>query len=474
MFRHPLVRSAVYGASGLNERREIHRALAGATDPGTDPDRRAWHRALAQATPDEDIAAELERSAARAQARGGFAAAAAFLERAAEMTPDVERRSRRALAAARRKFQAGALDDALRLLTTAETGALGDLQRAEIDLLRAEAVFAATRGRDAPRLLVEAARRFSALDPVVARETYLEAVSAAMFAGALAGPGAGVPEVARAARAAPPPPHAPRPPDLLLDGLATLFSDGYEAGVPILRQAHMAFDAAAMSPTEQLRWKWLATVTSLHLWDDTRWEMISERHVQLAGDRRPRGASARAHDRAYVHLFAGELSAAASLVDEIGTATEAADTVAAPYAAVGLLALRGRPADATYLIDRSRAELTDRGEGVGLSVLDWAEAVLYNGLGRYEDARVAALRAVEHRHALAASNWGMVELVEAAARAGTPDLAADALQRLVETTAAAARTGRSGSRPARAHSSSKARPPRTSTRKRPTGSRERG
>jgi DNA-binding CsgD family transcriptional regulator len=437
VFRHPLVRSAVYGASGLNERREIHRALAGATDPGIDPDRRAWHRALAQATPDEDIAADLERSAARAQARGGFAAAAAFLERAAAMTPDVEQRSRRALAAARRKFQAGALDDALRLLTTAETGALSDLQRAQVDLLRAEAVFAATRGRDAPRLLVEAARRFSALDQVVARETYLEAVSAAMFAGALAGPGAGVPEVARAARAAPPAPHAPRPPDLLLDGLATLFSDGYEAGVPILRQAHMAFDAAAMSPTEQLRWKWLATVTSLHLWDDTRWEMISERHVQLARETGALGELPLALImRAYVHLFAGELSAAASLVDEIETATEAADTVAAPYGAVGLLALRGRPADATYLIDRSRAELTDRGEGVGLSVLDWAEAVLFNGLGRYEDARVAALRAVVHRHALAASNWGMVELVEAAARAGTPDLAADALQRLVDTTAA--------------------------------------
>jgi DNA-binding CsgD family transcriptional regulator len=437
VFRHPLVRSAVYGASGLNERREIHRALAEVTDSDIDPDRRAWHRAQAQPTPDEDLAAELVRSAARAQARGGFAAAAAFLERAAAMTPDVEHRARRSLTAARRKFQAGALDDALQLLTSAETGVLSGLQRAQVDLLRAEIAFAATRGRDAPRLLVAAARQFSALDPIVARETYLEALSAAMFAGRLAGPGASVPDVAQAARAAPPPPHAPRPTDLLLDGLATLFSDGYEAGAPILRQAHLAFDAADMSPTEQLRWKWLATLTSMHLWDDMRWETISERHVQLARETGALGELPLALVmRAYVHLFAGELPAAGSLVEEIQRATEAADAVAVPYGAAGLLALRGRPADATYLIDRSRDELTARGEGVGLSVLDWAEAVLYNGLGRYEDARVAALRAVGHRHALAASNWGMVELVEAAARAGTPDLAADALRRLVDTTAA--------------------------------------
>ena len=205
-----------------------------------------------------------------------------------------------------------------RLLTSAETGILSALQRAHVDLLRAEIAFAATRGRDAPRLLVAAAHRFSTLDPIVARETYLEALSAAMFAGRLAGPGASVPDVAQAARAAPPPPNAPRPPDLLLDGLATLFSDGFEAGAPILHQAHLAFDAADMSPTEQLRWKWLATLTSMHLWDDLRWETISERHVQLARETGALGELPLALVmRAYVHLFAGELSAAASLVDEI-------------------------------------------------------------------------------------------------------------------------------------------------------------
>ena len=437
VFRHPLVRSAVYGAAGLKERREIHRALAEATDPETDPDRRAWHRAQAEPAPDEEVAAELERSAARAQARGGFAAAAAFLERAAAMTPDAEHRTRRALAAARTKFQAGAVDDTLRLLATAETGGLSELQRAQVDLLRAETVFVVTRGRDAPPLLVEAARRLSGLDPTLARETYLEALSAAMFAGRLAGPGAGVLEVAQAARAAPAPPHAPRAPDVLLDGLTTLFSESYEAAVPVLRQAHRAFDAARMSAAEQLRWKWLATVSSIHLWDDTRWELIADGHVQLARQTGALGELPLAlTQRVYVHLFAGELTAAASLVEEIRTATEASDTLVAPYGAVGLLVLRGHQAEASYLIEHSRAELTQRGEGVGLSMLDWAEAVLFNGLGRYEDARAVALRATEHPHALAASNWGMVELIEAAARAGTPDLAHDALRRLVDTTAA--------------------------------------
>jgi DNA-binding CsgD family transcriptional regulator len=436
VFRHPLVRSAVYGAAGLKERREIHRALAEATDPEADPDRRAWHRAQAEPGPDEDVAAELERSAARAQARGGFAAAAAFLERAVEMTPDAGHRTQRALAAARTKFQAGALDDTLRLLVTAETGALSELQRAHVDLLRAETMFVITRGRAAPPLLVEAARRLSRLDPLLARETYLEALSAAMFAGRLAEPGAGVMDVAQAARAAPAPPHPPRPPDVLLDGLATLFTESYEAAVPVLRRADRAFDAAGMSAAEQLRWKWLATVSSVHLWDDTRWELLAEGHVQLARKTGALGELPLAlTQRVYVHLFAGELTAAASLVEEIKTATEASDTVFTPYGAVGLLVLRGHKAEASYLIEHSRAELTHRGEGVGLSILDWAEAVLDNGHGRYEDARAAALRVIEHPHALAASNWGMVELIEAAARAGTPELADGALRRLVATTA---------------------------------------
>jgi DNA-binding CsgD family transcriptional regulator len=435
VFRHPLVRSAVYRAFGIRERRDAHRALADATDPEIDPDRRAWHRAQAASAPDEEVAADLERSADRAQARGGFAAAAAFLARAVTLTPDASRRAQRALAAAQAKFHAGALDDTLGLLDTAEAGVLSDVERARVELLRAQTAFVSSHGNDAPPLLLEAARQLGPLDPTLARETYLEAMSAAMFAGRFAPAGGGVLEVALAARAAPTPQHPPRGPDLLLDGLATLFSEGYAAAVPILRRAESAFDGADMSATEQLRWKWLATVAAVHLWDDTRWEAISERHVQLARETGALGELPLAlSQRVYMHLFAGELAAAASLVEEAQAAMAATGSNLAPYGAVGIVALRGRQAEAASLIDSSRAEVTQRGEGVGISVLDWAEAVLHNGLGRYDEALAAAQRVTEHPHELSSSNWGRVELIEAAVRAGSRELAAGAHRCLAEMT----------------------------------------
>ena len=432
VFRHPLVRSAVYGAAEPNERREAHRALADATDPQLDPDRRAWHRAQAASEPDEELAGELERSAAQAQARGGLAAAAAFLEGAVTLTREPSRRARRALAAAQTKFQAGALDDALRLLAMAEAGALSDLERARVALLRAQTAFVATRGSNAPPLLLEAARRLATLDPTLARETYLDALSAAMFAGRFAGPGGSALEVAQAASAAPPP-RARRGSDLLLDALATLFSDTYESAVPILRRAQAAFSTDE-SAIEQLRWLWLATIASVQLWDDAGWETLSERHVRLA---RRTGALSdlplALTQRVYMHLLAGELTAAASLVDEIEAATDAIGGTLAPYGKVGLSALRGREVDAVDLIGRTRTEVTRRGEGIGVSVVDWAEAVLYNGLARYEDACSAALRVVDHPD-LNPSTWVMPEVIEAAVRAGTPELAAETHRRLVEMT----------------------------------------
>ena len=432
VFRHPLVRSAVYRAAEPNERREAHRALADATDPQLDPDRRAWHRAQAASVPDEEVAGELERSAARAQARGGLAAAAAFLEGAVTLTREPSRRARRALAAAQTKFQAGALDDALSLLAIAETGALSDLERARAALLRAQTAFVATRGSNAPPLLLEAARRLATLDPTLARETYLDALSAAMFAGRFAGPGGSALEVAQAASAAPPP-HAPRGSDLLLDALTTLFSDSYEAAVPILRRAQAAFSTDE-SAIEQLRWLWLATIASVQLWDDAGWETLSERHVRLA---RRTGALSdlplALTQRVYMHLLAGELTAAASLVDEIEAATDAIGSTLAPYGKVGLAALRGREVEAVDLIGRTRTEATRRGEGIGVSVVDWAEAVLNNGLARYEDALSAALRVVDHPD-LNPSTWVMPEVIEAAVRAGTPELAADTHRRLVDMT----------------------------------------
>ena len=231
---------------------------------------------------------------------------------------------------------------------------------------------------------------------------------------------------------------APRPPvlvglELWLDGLATLFTDSYEAAVPILRRAHSGFDAGDMPASEQVRWKWLATVLSIHMWDDVRWQAISEAHVQIAREAGALGELPLAlSQRVYAHLFAGELTTAALLVDEIRAASEATGSNLTPYGAVGLAALRGREPEAISLIDESRQDATRRGEGVGLSVLDWAQALLYNGLGRYDEARVAALRVAEYPHDLSTSNWGMVELIEAAVRAGTPELAADARSRLAE------------------------------------------
>ena len=395
VFRHPLVRSAVYRAATPNERREAHRALAEATDPELDPDRRAWHRAQAASKPDEDVAAELEESAARAQARGGFAAAAAFLERATALTPEESRRSGRALAAAQAKLQAGALDDALRLVATAEAGVLSELEQARAGLLRGQISFLATRSGDAAALLLKAAERLREVDPELARETYLEALTAAIFAGPLAGPGASPREVAEAASAAPRA-RKPRGPDLLLDGLVALLSDSYGAAVPILRQAQRAIEGAT-SQTEQLRWMWGATVSTLHLWDDEGWERLSDLHLQLVRETGALGdlAIALSH-RGQMHVFAGELALAASLQDALQEATELTGSPLAPYHAVGLAAMRGREAEARQFFDTARAEVIERGEGAGLSFMDWAESVLYNGLGRYAEALAAARRVVDH------------------------------------------------------------------------------
>src|SRR5919197_1511349 len=266
-FRHPLIRSAVYRAAAVSERRAAHQALAEATDADADPDRRAWHRSHAAVGVDEEVAAELERSADRARARGGAAAAAAFLANAAELTPDPAERGRRALAAAQAEFDAAASDAALRLLAIAELAPLDELQRARLERLRAEIVFARTRGSDAPALLLGAARRLEPLDAAMARETHLEATAAAMYAGRL-GDEPGVREAAEAAQAAPAAPQPPRPIDLLLDGLATRFTEGYSAGLPSLRTALRAFRDAEGWTARDARWLWLACRLAQELYDD--------------------------------------------------------------------------------------------------------------------------------------------------------------------------------------------------------------
>ncbi|HEX4862767.1 MAG TPA: helix-turn-helix transcriptional regulator, partial [Acidimicrobiales bacterium] len=426
--RHPLVRSAVYRAASPDERRAIHNALAAATDPVLDPDRRAWHRAQAASKPDEDVAAELEESAARAQARGGFAAAAAFLDRATAMTPEASRRSARALAAAQAKLQAGALDDALRLVAAAEAGILSELEQARAGLLRGQISFLSTRSGDAAALLLKAAERLREVDPELARETYLEALTAAVFAGPLAGPGASSNDIAKAASAAPLAPK-PRGPDLLLDGLVALLIDTYVAAVPILRQAQRAIEGAT-SQTEQLRWMWGATVSTLHLWDDEGWERLSDLHLQLVRETGALGdlAIALSH-RGQMHVFAGELAQAASLQEALQEATELTGSPLAPYDAAGRMAMRGREEEARQFIDAARAQVIGRGEGAGLAFMDWAESVLYNGLGRYADALAAARRVVGHTE-LVPLNWVMPEMIEAAVRVGALELADETDQRL--------------------------------------------
>jgi DNA-binding CsgD family transcriptional regulator len=435
-FRHPLVRSAVYRAASPEDRQEAHRALADATDPEVDADRRAWH--LAHATPgfDEEVASELERSAGRAQARGGLAAAAAFLERAAALTPEPSRRAGRALAAAQAKQQAGAFEAALGLLAIAESGPLDELRSAQVDLLRGEIAFALSRGSDAPRLLLNAAKRLEPLDLRLARDTYLEALTAVFFPGRLASTDI-VLETARAARAAPPWSQSPRAPDLLLDGLALLITDGYAAGTPILRRAIDGFRDEEISRGDGRRWLWLASRVAAFLWDDENWDMLSARFVELARDAGALSVLPVAlATRSVVPLFAGELAVAFSLLDEVVAVNEATGASLASYVGLAHVTFQGREAEATPLIQAATREIVRRGDREGLRFIHWVTAVLDNGLGRYEEALVAAQQAGEDTHASWWRDWGLVELIEAAARSGKSELAVDALGRLSQATAA--------------------------------------
>jgi DNA-binding CsgD family transcriptional regulator len=440
LFRHPLVRSAAYRSASLQERQAVHRALAEATDPRLDPDRRAWHRAQAAPEPDEDVAAELERSAGRAQARGGLAAAAAFLQRAVTLTVDPARRADRALAAAQSKHQAGAPDTALELLAMAQAGPLDELQQARAELLRAQITFAVTRGRDAPPLLLAAAKRLEPLDATLARETYLDAFSAALFAGRLAR-GGGVREVAEAVLAADWGESYRRSPlacNLLLDGLAILTTQGYAAAATTLKGALRAFRDEPMSEEDTLRWLWLACRIARALGDDASWDELTDRQVQLA---RNAGALSLLPialiERFGVQLFVGDLDAAASLVAEAEAVVEATGSQLAPQGAIALAAWRGREAEASALIQASRQEVERRGEGLWLIATEWASAVLFNGLGRYEDALAAAEQAAEDPHELGVSTWVPTEIIEAAVRSGAPERAAGPLRRLQEISRAA-------------------------------------
>jgi DNA-binding CsgD family transcriptional regulator len=436
-FRHPLARSAVYRSAGAEERRAAHLALAEATDRDVDPDRRAWHLAAATAGPDEDVALELERSAGRAQARGGLAAAAAFLQRAVALTGDPTRRADRALAAAEAGLGAGMFDIALGLLAAADVGPLDELQRARLDLLRAEAAYSESRGSEAPALLLRAAKMLEPLDPQLARETYLDAWSSALFAGAFA-TAASMREVSREARAAPTPTEDSRPSDLLLDGFAMVFTDGRATAAPVLGEAATAFAGSDVSIEEVLRWGWLATAAAVMVWDYETCLAVSTRGVEVA---REAGAltvlAVSANVTAQAVVLGGDFGRAAALIAEADSVTDATGTRVAPYGALVLAGLQGRPAEASGLIDATIDECTAGGQGTAVQYARWARSVLLNGLGRYEEAMVAAQEASDDTPELFVSVWAAIELLEAAGRSDEPELARAAHERIAAATAVA-------------------------------------
>jgi DNA-binding CsgD family transcriptional regulator len=436
-FRHPLVRSAVYSAAPPSERRAAHRALAEVTDRYGDPDRRAWHLAAATSGPDEEVAAELERSAGRAQARGGMAAAAAFLQRAAEFTSQPALRAERALAAAQASLQAGALDAAAELLAMAAARPLDELQQARAALVRGQIAFASGGGSDAPALLVKAAKQLEPLDAALARQTYLDAWLAAMFAGRFAGAG-NLHEVSRAARSAPPPAGAPRPCDLLLDGLAVLVTEGRAQAAPLLRRAARVFAEEEITMAERLRWGFLAVVAAIMVWDEQRWHTIEVRQLRSC---REAGLLAQlviyVNSMAILMTWRGDFAAAASLVAEAETISAATGTRFAPFAALWLAGFRGAEAEGAPLIEAVIKDSRATGQGLAIQESQRFSAVLYNGLGRYETAVAQAQQASEQAPELFTSMWVLPELIEAASRTGQTQLAADALGRLAEAASVA-------------------------------------
>jgi DNA-binding CsgD family transcriptional regulator len=414
-FRHPLVRSAVYRAAPAADRRKAHGALADATDWRVDPERRAWHRAYAATAPDEGIAAELERSAGRAAARGGLAAASAFLSRAVALTPAPAQRAWRALAAAEAERQAGASEAALRAVAVAESGQLDPLGRARADLLRARVAFG-SGAHDAPRRLYEAAMRLETLDIDLARETYLDALGATVYLGA--GEGCDPVQVGRAALAA----HragAPRPIDLLLDGVALQLTEGYSAAAKTLRRALTAFASEEIPPDVGLSWGWLASHVASSLWEHEIQLALARRHVRLAQEGGLLAVLPHALAQLIgIHLREGELEAASVLMRQVDAAVDATRCEPLLQVEMVMAAYRGREEDGHELIEQARTQLTSGARGISVVVIEYANLLLNNGLGRYAEAFRTGRRVLDDLEPIGRPPWALPELVEAAARVG--------------------------------------------------------
>ncbi len=435
-FRHPLVRSAIYSAASSEDRRAVHLALAAAMDPQTDPDRRAWHRALAAAGPDEEVASELERSASRAQSRGGLAAAAALLQRSVALTQDPSRRADRALAAAQAHIYAGALDEALRLIAVAESDAQHELQRARIDLLRGQTAAAAGPITEASHQLLKAARRLESLDTALARETYLDALGTALFAGPLETSGR-LRDISKAALASPVPPGPPRVVDLLLDGLSLVVTEGLMAAAPSLRRAIAVFPREELSVDRGLQWGQLASLAALMLFDfDSTTAVLSHQSEQA----RRSGALAplcfTLNSDIFVAALRGDLATAGALVVEARDLTDEVGVLQSPMGAMICAGLSGIEPHSSSVIEAEIDHARGRGEGVGVQVGFWTAAVLNNGLGRYDRVLAQSLRLSkeEFEFFVFVTPWALPELIEAAVRTGNDGLAAYGLERLAEST----------------------------------------
>jgi len=424
-FRHPLVRSAVYHAAAGADRRLVHRALAEVTDPGTDPDRRAWHRAEAAAGADEDIAADLERSAERAQARGGLAAEAAFRERAVALTPGRGRRAVRALAAARAKLAAGAPAAARELIGIARQGPLGPAERAHLELLEARAALLLTQSlHGAPELLLRAASQLGPFDPALSREIYLEAIEDAIYAGHL-GSKDGRRSAAQAARGAPGAAEPPRPVDLLLDGLVTRFTTGGAAGTRALSKALAAYREQAGSQVPEA-----AILTAIALWDDETWALLAERNARFLrrnGDLV--GLLLASRDLANLETLRGDFGAASRASEEAAGIGAALGVALHRIDAVILAGWRGREQETLALTRSARPVMSDRGSGLSHVIIGYATAVQYNALGRYHEALGAVQDCVE-ANVSDEVPWALPEAIEAAVRTQNPLLAKKALERL--------------------------------------------
>jgi DNA-binding CsgD family transcriptional regulator len=437
-FRHPLVRSAAYGSASPRERQDVHRALAEVIDPTVEPDRHAWHRAQATPMPDEDVAAELEHAAGRAQTRGGLAAAAAFLERAAILTPDPEHRSRRRLAAARANRDAGALDGALVLLTEIEAAPLDEHQRAEATHLRGQLAFDQRRGTDAAALLAAAAARMESVGDERAREVHAESLLAAMWADDLELPG-GLRSAAQAARAAPPGPPAPRAVDVLVEALALRLTDGYGAAASALTHALQLLLDLSLDSEDARRWLWMvgartSGLIAMEVWEFESWHTLALRQVQVARD-----MGALVHLQfaltflVVTHLLRGELTTAARLIDEDRLIADATGNAPVAHTEMMLAAWRGEESRALELIETTMLEATALGLGRLVNSADHASAVLNNGLGRHDVARDVARRAFE-RDPVGHGSLVVPELAEAASRTGDTWLVRAALDWLSERT----------------------------------------